>query len=212
MILHIIPRTALFVVLVVLGCVALRVLIKQPLPVLASKQPRKSDVIREAHSFGPPLNFQSVNCEKYGPYASEKDFRKYQDVYYQRYRGYPKVLTLDEAVGEFNIMANCHPIGKNQPPLKVEELLAAVRDISKKDKSRESWLPQRYRKISEGGVLPLGSYIDYRIGVSNRDGYDVSEWTIFLRVGLDKYPGDIIGNPSFITLIRKQYISSRRVR
>ena len=155
---------------------------------------------------------QAIDCKKYGPYAGEADVQKYQNVYYQRLRGYPKELTVADAISEFNAMAGCHPIGKNEPPLNVEELLAAIRSISLKDRAKRPWISQRYKRISEEGIVPLGSYIDYRLGVVNHHGYDISEWSIYLNIGLDKYPGDIVGNPTFTAIIRKQYISSSRAR
>src|SRR5438046_396842 len=48
--------------------------------------------------------------------------------YLLRTRGYPKEVSLGQAVEDFNRRAQSTKIGKTQPPLTVEEVVAAIHD------------------------------------------------------------------------------------
>ena len=129
--------------------------------------------------------------------------------YLLRTRGYPEATPLARAVGEFNERAKQTEIGKTQPPLTAEEVLAAVRDWNSKEDPIEPKMFAALQEAAKGGMLPKGAYLSYSSGSLSRNGYDIDAWNIYLQVGLDKYPADLVGVPSYRNLIRRQYIASR---
>jgi hypothetical protein len=50
--------------------------------------------------------------------------------------GYAEEVSISQAVEDFNRYAQCHLLGKTQPPLTVDEFLAAVRDAN----PTEEWI------------------------------------------------------------------------
>ncbi len=126
--------------------------------------------------------------------------------------GFPKEISLEEAVAIFNKFAQCSEIGKTQPPLRTEEIIASIRiwvcerDAPFDDKKKAC---EEFKKIAETGKMPKGSFIDSVGGAYNYRGYDIDAWQIYLNIRLDKYRNDLKDVPSFPRLIRLNYISSR---
>ena len=149
-------------------------------------------------------------CELYKVFNEDKSINKegYNHQILLRMHGYSAEIPLTQAVDDFNKMAQCHTLGKTQPSLTVEELLAAIRSCNRFEEKTEPWVFETYQKISKTEMLPKGTYIDYGQGYINLNGYDIRAWSIILYVGLDRYPRDIKGNPFYMRFIRRQYISS----
>jgi hypothetical protein len=129
--------------------------------------------------------------------------------YILRTRGYPKATPLSQAVAEFNERARRTQVGKTQPPLTVEELLAAIRDWNPDEDAIEPAMFAELQRAAKSGMMPKGAYLNYNSGTLARNGYDIDAWNIYLRVGLDKYADDLVGVPAYMVLIRRQYIASR---
>lgn len=136
-------------------------------------------------------------------------------LYELKNAGYPKEISLNEAVAVFNKFAQCDEPGKAQSPLRAEEVIAALRDYDcKKNSPNDKKICTEFRKIAETGTMPKGALLDYSNGIGgysvNRgyDGYDVKTWEIYLYIRLDKYRNDLKDIPQFSHLIRLRYISS----
>ena len=155
------------------------------------------------------------------------DFRSEKGLYEQpgskrlyelKNAGYPKEISLNEAIEVFNGLAQCEEVGKAQPPLSVDEVIAAIRDYNcKKDSLDEKNLCAEFQKVAETGVMPKGALLDYRGGIGGYsisrgyDKYDIKTWEIYLYLRLDKYRNDLKNVPQFSHLIRLKYISSKPV-
>jgi hypothetical protein len=122
--------------------------------------------------------------------------------------GYAEDVSVSRAVEDFNRFAQCHQLGKTQPPLTVDEFLAAIRDADPAEEKIQPWVYKLYRRISKTQMMPKGTFIDFGLGAINERGYDINLWSIELYVGLDKYTRERKGNPFFRRTIRRQYISS----
>src|SRR4028119_926192 len=129
--------------------------------------------------------------------------------YLLRTRGYAKAISLAYAVNEFNRRARRTGIGKAQRPLTVEEVLAAIRDWSPEEDPIEPSMFEELQRAAKVGQMPKGAYLSFSSGSVSRNGYDIDAWNIHLRVGLDKYPDDEVGVPTYGVLVRRQYIASR---
>jgi len=91
-------------------------------------------------------------------------------------------VSVAEAVKEFNQRAQQDPVGKTQPPLTEDELVAAIR----------GWIPDEhpgcgpflasFKKVAATGVLPVGIYLNFVPGWKGYNGYDYCVWWIDLFV------------------------------
>jgi len=150
------------------------------------------------------------------PHWSEKDRFEWHQEYLRQTRGYKSAIKLALAVAQFNEDAQCHePIGKNQPPLTVQEVLTAVRDINDHNTHFPTLTKKQFEMILKELVMPKGSLLWYDWGYRQnwQDGVlDMHYWKIYLYVELDKYPLDEKVDyrllPKYKHLIRLQYISS----
>lgn len=129
--------------------------------------------------------------------------------YKLRMNGYSTEIPIAQAVEDFNQLAKCHRLGKTQPPLTVEEILAAIRDTHPSEKKLRSWVYNTYQDIGKTEKLPKGTFIDFGMGSETLGGYIIEKWSIILYVGLNKYTRELKGNPFFELYIRNQYISSQ---
>ncbi|HEY3103762.1 MAG TPA: hypothetical protein VGJ69_09215 [Pyrinomonadaceae bacterium] len=125
-------------------------------------------------------------------------------------RGYPRAVRLAQAVQDFNARAARDEVGQTQPPLKVEEVLAAIRGWSMAEEPIESSAFAEFQKIGANEIMPPGSFLDFGKDAENRNGYDTEAWSVYIYIRLDKYPRDQVGMPSFVRLVRMQYISSTK--
>jgi hypothetical protein len=147
------------------------------------------------------------------PNWGEKEKQEWHREWLRRTRGYPYEITLAQAVDQFNKDAKCHEVvGSIQPPLTVNELLAAVRDIGHDDNNFSPSGINALKKIATEQIMPTGSLIWYDWGYAG--AYELTYWKIYLYVELDKHPLDDRHDDNSITLnrnkklVRLQYISS----
>jgi RNA polymerase sigma factor (sigma-70 family) len=113
--------------------------------------------------------------------------------------------SLAEAIGSFNREAGSDPIGKDQPKLTEDEVIAAVRawaTCAGQDAPKAP--PQEYRMVAETRTLPKGAVIDSTNKLIGR-GYSTDVWWIHLRI--PQRPGGPI--PTYSLRIRMQQIRSR---
>lgn len=147
------------------------------------------------------------------PNWSEKERREWHQEYLRRTRGYPSDVTLIEALGQFNIDAKCHDVvGRHQPPLTIQEVLAAVRDTHRTDNNLSPSALKLFDRISQEQVMPKGSLIWYDWGYNQAGRYNLTYWKIYIYVELDRYPLDQKDRNSSVSpnkqLVRLQYLSS----
>jgi hypothetical protein len=91
-------------------------------------------------------------------------------------------VSIAEAVKQFNVRAQADAVGKTQPPLTSDEVIAAIRGwIPEEHPKCEYYLPQ-FRKIAETGIIPVGSYLDFIPGWIGYQGYDYEVWWVDLFV------------------------------
>jgi len=123
--------------------------------------------------------------------------------------GCPAEVSLARAVRDFNRRAALDSTGRRQPPLRVEEVVAAIRCWDREEQPVSDSLFKVFLTIANTRRLPKGSYIFFIPGVVAINGYDVDAWWIDLRLGLDQYPTDMADMPVIGRRIRTIYITSR---
>lgn len=123
--------------------------------------------------------------------------------------GYASGVPLAQAVEEFNRRASGDAVGRLQPPLKAEEVVAAIRGWDKTEAHMGVPVFAVFQKIAKTETMPKGSYIRFIPGLIAVNGFDVDVWWIDLQVGLDKYPTDLVDVPMYMRRIRTTYVSSR---
>ena len=117
-------------------------------------------------------------------------------------------VSIAEAVKQFNVRAQENAVGKTQPPLTPDEVLAAIRGwIPGEHPGCEIFLP-RFNKIAETEIIPAGSFLDFIPGWVGYKGYDYKVWWIDLFVpGTDEQK--IAHHWGYNFRLRAQMISSR---
>jgi hypothetical protein len=125
-------------------------------------------------------------------------------------RGYPKDVALSRAVADFNKRTQLDEVGKSQPLLRVDEVLAAIRGWSRQEEPIDDVAFDEFQEIAAKGIMPKGSYLDFGKGADGRNGYNTDAWSIYLFIKLDRHPRDQVDEKSFSRLIRMQYISTRK--
>ena len=112
---------------------------------------------------------------------------------------------LKAAVETFNQEAAADEIGKTQPPLTEDEVVAAIR----------GWIPEhtpgvrddqyaRFQEIAESRKLPEGSELTFCPGWTGYRGFQFTVWWIDLTIKTGKKSG-------YTFRIRDQKISSRKM-
>lgn len=149
------------------------------------------------------------------PFLKADGYEKpgYKQIYELKNAGYPKEVSLEEAVAVANTFAQCSETGKTQPSLRAEEIVASIRswvcerDAPFDDKKKAC---EEFWQIAETGKMPKGSFI-YLEGGGSYDyrGYDTDAWEIYLNIRLDKHRADFKDVPSYPRLVRLNYISSK---
>ena len=120
--------------------------------------------------------------------------------------------SLLEAVREFNKRQKVHEIGKDQPPLTDDEVIAAIRDLrDDRDEIELSDLDfAAFQGIAETGMLPRGWAIDTLREVEFADGGKVDVWSVVLTYKRPR--GNIPPNripPDFTHTIRQRALKYR---
>lgn len=134
--------------------------------------------------------------------------------------GFPKEVSLSEAVDIFNEFTQCDEDGKIQPLLTSDEVVAAIRDwdCQEEKDSADKKVCADVWKIAETGKMPKGSFFDFDGGMGRtsyargKKGYDVKTWEIYLYIWLDKYRRDMKDEPIYSRLIRLNYLSSKSAK
>ncbi len=115
-------------------------------------------------------------------------------------------ISLALAVEEFNLKTLRQREEAGQPPLKEEEVIAAIRSwylTEKTDLPEE--VRSRVREIAESRVMPPNAVIG-RVAVHYERGYHFEVYRVILNVA---GPG---AQPPANVVVRNQFISSRKIR
>ncbi len=113
-----------------------------------------------------------------------------------------KTVSLAEAVEQFNSRALMDPIGKTQPPLTEEEVIAAIRWADHEDFPVTSHEFAAYKKIAETKKLPPGAELEVISRFVPNDEYEFKAWSVRLRMPRSS------GHGSYAYSIRQRWISS----
>ena len=98
-------------------------------------------------------------------------------------------------------------VGRTQPPLTSEEVIAAIRGWNPKEHPKSELFLDRFKKIAQTGIIPAGCYLDFIPGYTNYNGYDYKVWWIDLFVRAEK-PIRVQGLLGYNYRLRAQMISS----
>lgn len=112
-----------------------------------------------------------------------------------------KRLLLEEAVDKFNQKSQETKIGKDQPPLTVDEVIAAIRAWDRKKIPASDKVYEAYQKIAESRVLPDKAEFDFMTGFTN-DRFEFDVWWVNLSISTGPKSG-------YGFRIREQILSSR---
>ncbi len=114
---------------------------------------------------------------------------------------------LVEAIRMFNTQAAREALGKMQPPLTEDEVIAAIRWINAR-RTESGIKEEEYSallKIAETRQLPSGAELEVLTGFEPNDTVVVTAWSVRLRMPHGEYGG------SYAFPIREQMISSRLI-
>ena len=119
--------------------------------------------------------------------------------------GHIEVRTLADAVRRFNLKTLSNPVGRTQPPLTDEEVIATIRgwDPSTHPVSEETF--NLYQEIAETGKMPHGASLDSIQRWIGYRGFAFEVWWVDLTID----NGDGTG---YSFRIRDRKLSSREVR
>jgi hypothetical protein len=84
------------------------------------------------------------------------------------------------AIGRFNAEAMLNPVGKDQPPLTVDEMVAAIRGWVRKEHAVPDDYYSAFQKSADTLTLPAGARLDFTTGWKNYNGYDFVVWWVDL--------------------------------
>jgi hypothetical protein len=112
---------------------------------------------------------------------------------------------LAEAIGAFNVRAAEDKIGKDQPPLTMEEALAAIRwwRFDRKKAPVEDSEFEDFQRIAETRVLPPGAAIEVIRGFQPTNEIEFTAWSVRIRMPR--------GGGSYAYAIRERMISWRPI-
>jgi hypothetical protein len=135
--------------------------------------------------------------------------------------GFANDVPVVEAVAQFNAdthgFGGSEPSGRGQPPLTVDELLAAVWARLVGFRPLPPDVAATYRGIVKTRILPKGSLLDVSRGhAMSRPGGDCKEspvdvhlWKIELYIWLDRFPREVgMESPADPLLVRLQHINA----
>ena len=108
-------------------------------------------------------------------------------------------IPLSDAVRAFNLKYAMHPIGKNQPALTDDEVVATIRHTLSSGKYLATVDVHVLETIAEERALPLDGKIEALTEFEQPDGSKLTKWTIFLSL-----PGG--DRAVFVPLIREQLV------
>jgi hypothetical protein len=164
-----------------------------------------------------PTNKPCANKAMKNPETQEEwaayDVKMQRETY-----GHPQDMPLEEAIKIFNQEAGCNEIGRTQPPLTMDEIIAAAIDLDKSGEMVSKSRSEALRKISREKIMPKGSLLVYKSGHHQDDVLDPSKyihvkyWKVYLYIGLDKNPRESKPLESDqIGLIREHYYGAEYI-
>ena len=113
---------------------------------------------------------------------------------------------LSDAVSTFNKKALSDPIGKGQPPISVEEVVAAVLLWERGPESPVSdELLQSFKRIAESKTLPENSNFESLNGYDRGGAHVFDVWSVRIRMERDD-------GSSYAFVIRERVVASRTLR
>jgi hypothetical protein len=117
----------------------------------------------------------------------------------------PAGTPLGEAIRLFNARAAEDRIGKDQPPLTMGEVLAAIRwwRFDRRAAPVEDSEFEDFQKIAETGVLPPGAALEVIRGFQPTDQIEFTAWSVRIRMPR--------GSGSYAYVIRNRMISWRPI-
>jgi hypothetical protein len=111
-------------------------------------------------------------------------------------------IKLSDAVADFNRKASSERIGKTQPALTEDEVVAAIRCWDRKRYSVSDEVYSLYLRIADTRMMPKNAMLSYTSGLES-DGYHFEVWWIYLDVTLASDTG-------FSYRLRSQIIRCRK--
>lgn len=121
--------------------------------------------------------------------------------------GNPQSLT--KAVESFNGKASSNSIGKTQPPLTDDEVIAAIRGwIPKHTPGVADVTYERFQEIAATGTLPDDAKLTFTTSWTGYRGFQFQVWWVDLSIKLDPEKTGVRG---YTFRIRNQKISSRKM-
>jgi hypothetical protein len=87
-------------------------------------------------------------------------------------------VSLASAVEAFNARAKSDPVGNTQPPLTVDETVAAIRGWIRKQHPAPDEYYRAFQKIADTLSLSAGSRLDFTTGWKNYNGFDFVVWWV----------------------------------
>jgi hypothetical protein len=101
----------------------------------------------------------------------------------------PPVMSLDEAVRIFNARAQADQVGKDQPPLTVDEVVGAIRWFNRNEAPVTDAEFAAFRQIAQTKQLPAGSEFEVLNGFIPGDGFRYTRWSVRIRMPRTAAPG-----------------------
>jgi hypothetical protein len=101
----------------------------------------------------------------------------------------PAAMSLDEAVRIFNAQAQADQVGKDQPPLTVDEVVGAIRWFNRNEAPVTDAEFAAFRKIAETKQLPRGTEFEVLGGFIPGDGFRYTRWSVRIRMPQITPPG-----------------------
>jgi hypothetical protein len=98
-------------------------------------------------------------------------------------------MTLTEAIRIFNLEAQSHPVGKDQPPLTVDEVVAGIRWYDREDAPVTDEEFAEFRKIADTRRFPAGTRFEVLDGFIPGDGYRYTRWSVRVLMPRTAKPG-----------------------
>lgn len=91
-------------------------------------------------------------------------------------------VLLADAVAEFNAQAAQDPIGKDQPPLTEDEVIASLRGIIRERTPMTDDVYNALQKVAVTRMLPAKAKLDFTTGWSGHNGFVFTVWWADLSI------------------------------
>jgi hypothetical protein len=101
----------------------------------------------------------------------------------------PAAMSLDEAVRIFNAQAQADQVGKDQPPLTVDEVVVAIRWFDRNEAPVTDAEFTAFRNIAETKQLPRGTEFEVISDFIPGDGFSYTRWSVRIRMPRTAAPG-----------------------